>query len=516
MNPIIRLIHSLQARGPVWSSLQIYNLYRFILVGMILVANWFSLAPTFLSVGQPTLFIFSAYGYLIFALMAFYFTWHPTPLGKTFSHLGPILDLLFVSVLMQSSGGVTHGMGVLFIIVVIAQALLNPGYWAIATAFLGCALLIGLQLYDWILYPMTRSSLLPTLALGLTCIISALVAGRLVKRVETQSLALSTAEQLNGLIVTLMQQGVIIVDAQHHIKLINQKAKQLLNLTICPKNLKQFPTAFQQAFAQNSPCETTYRVEIQPWGQSTLPKNQTGKIIFLHDLTEERKRAQTLKLASLGQLAANIAHEIRNPLSSITQSAQLLKEFNQNNQHDRLLQILLDNSNRINTVIQNVLSLSTRALPNSEPLALLPWLDNLTEDLYFTYSDKLIIEKNYTLNVVKINCDASQLRQVILNLCENGIRYSLEKNAVATLKINLSLTKEGHKNLIHIDIIDNGKGLSEEAIKHLFEPFYTTEKNGSGLGLFVAKELIEMNGGALSFSKNFPTGCQFRVTLYEN
>ncbi len=483
---------------------------------MILVADWFNLAPTFLSVGQPTLFIFSAYGYLVFALTAFYFTWDHNPLGKTFSHLGPILDLLFVSVLMQSSGGVTNGMGVLLIIVVIAQALLNPGYWAVATTFLGCALLIGLQLYDWILYPLTRTSLLPTIALGLTCISSGLIAGRLVKRVETQSLALSTAEQLNGHIVALMHQGVIIVDAHDQIKLINQKAKQLLNLHACPKFLKYFPSELQQALRQDPLSKTTYRLEVQPWGQSSLAENQTGKIIFLYDLIEERKRAQTLKLASLGQLAANIAHEIRNPLSSINQSAQLLKEFNENPQNDRLLQILLDNGDRINTVIQNVLSLSTRALPNSESLALIPWLDSLTEDLYFTYADKLIIEKIYALNAVKINCDASQLRQVILNLCENGIRYGLEKNAIATLKIQVTLTKDAHKNLIHIDIIDNGKGLSEEAMKHLFEPFYTTEKNGSGLGLFVAKELIEMNGGQLTFSRNHPTGCQFRVTLYEN
>src|SRR5690349_1635058 len=125
MNPI-HYIRSLQAKDPVWSSLQIYNLYRLILVCMILLADKFDLAPSFLSVGNPKLFIFSAYSYFIFALAAFYFTWHHKPLG-------PILDLLFVSLLMQSSGGVTQGMGVLLIIVIIAQTLLNPGYWAIAT-----------------------------------------------------------------------------------------------------------------------------------------------------------------------------------------------------------------------------------------------------------------------------------------------------------------------------------------------------------------------------------------------
>jgi two-component system sensor histidine kinase PilS (NtrC family) len=480
---------------------------------MILLADRFNLAPTFLSVGHPKLFIVSAYGYFIFALFAFYLTWQHNPLDKTFSHLGPILDLLFVSVLMQSSGGVTHGMGVLFIIVVIAQALLNPGYWAIATTFLGCVLLIGLQLYDWILYPSARTSLLPTVALGLTCISSALIAGRLVKRVESQSLALSTAEQLNSLIVSLMPQGVVIVDQLNQTKLINQKAKQVLNLSSSPKSLKNFPKGFQLALSQELETQIPYRLEIQPWGPA---ENQTGKIIFLYDLIEEKKRAQTLKLASLGQLAANIAHEIRNPLSAITQSAELLKEFNQESKHDRLFQILLDNSKRINTVIQNVLSLSTRALPHTEQLDLIPWLDNLTDDLYFSYTNKLKIEKIYALTPIKIHCDASQLRQVILNLCENGIRYSLQKNPIATLKIQVTSSKDTLKNLIHIDIIDNGKGVSEESIKHLFEPFYTTEKNGSGLGLFVAKELLEMNGGQLSFSKNYPTGCQFRVTLYEN
>jgi two-component system sensor histidine kinase PilS (NtrC family) len=472
---------------------------------MILLANTFNWAPEFLSANHPHLFIVSAYSYFVFALFAFYFTWQQNPFGKTFSYLGPIIDLLFVSAFMQASGGITHGMGVLLIIIVIAQALLNPGYWAIATLFLGCILLIGMQLYDWILYPSARASLFPTLILGLTCIGSTLIASRLVKRVESQSLALSTAEQLNSLIVSLMQQGVIIIDQGDNVKLINQKAKQLLNLSIFPKNISL-------KLLQNLLPQENYRLEMKPWGKGA----QRGNIIFLYDLTEERKRAQILKLASLGQLAANIAHEIRNPLFAVNQSAELLKECNQYPQNDRLFQILLDNSKRIDTVIKNVSSLSTRMFPRSEALDLIPWLDNFTEDLYFTYSNKLTIKKKYTIDTLAVHCDSSQLRQILLNICENGIRHSLQKNSIATLKIEVSIAKEIQKTLIHIDIIDNGQGLSEETAKHVFEPFYTTEKNGSGLGLFVAKELLEMNGGHLSFFKNRPTGCQFRVTLHEN
>jgi two-component system sensor histidine kinase PilS (NtrC family) len=472
---------------------------------MILLANKFNLAPEFLSSNHLNLFMVSAYGYFGFALFAFYFSWKQNPFGKTFSYLGPILDLLFVSAFMQASGGITHGMGVLLIIVVIAQALLNPGYWAIATSFLGCILLIGIQLYDWILYPPTRTSLFPTLILGLTCIGSTLIASRLVKRVESQSLALSTAEQLNSLIVSLMQQGVIIIDQYDNVKLINQKAQQLLNSKMPLQNLSL-------KLLEDFLPQENYRLEKKSWGKG----KQTGHIIFLYDLTEERKRAQILKLASLGQLAANIAHEIRNPLFAVNQSAELLKEGNQYPQNDRLFQILLDNSKRIDTVIKNVSSLSNRMFPRTEALFLIPWLDSFTEDLYFTYADKLKIKKKYAVDSLKVYCDASQLRQILLNICENGIRHSLQKNSIATLKIEVSVSKESQKTLVHIDIIDNGQGLSEETAKHIFEPFYTTEKNGSGLGLFVAKELLELNGGHLSFSKNLPTGCQFRVTLHEN
>ena len=137
-------------------------------------------------------------------------------------------------------------------------------------------------------------------------------------------------------------------------------------------------------------------------------------------------------------------------------------------------------------------------------------------DLSFMHDKKLTIEKTYPLNTPHIHCDLSQLRQVLLNLCENGIRHGLEKNPFAHLKILVTRSKHSLKNLIHIDIIDNGPGLSEEAIKHLFEPFYTTEKNGSGLGLFIAKELLEMNDGQLIFLKNNAAGCQFRISLYES
>lgn len=504
----------IQARGHLWSSLQVYNLYRFILACMVLLAHQAKLAPELLLVGNQSFFVLSTYGYVSFALFAFYITWKDNLLSKTFSYLAPILDLLFVSVLMQSSGGVTHGMGVLFVIVIIAQTLLNPGYWAIATTFFGCTLLIGLQLYDWIFYPISRASLLPTLALGLTCISGAFLASRLLKKVTSQSLALSTAEELNSLIVSLMQNGVIIIDQQQQTKLINQKAKQLLNLSSNPNRLENFPEDFQCLFAQKIVPHLSYRLDIQSWGKGQ-DHAQNGQIIFLYDLMEEKKRAQTLKLASLGQLAANLAHEIRNPLSAINQAAQLLAELNQAPQQNRLLEILLDNSKRINTVIKNVLSLSTRALPQAKNINLISWLEDLSEDLYFSYTNQLHIEKTYPLEPVHIQCDASQLRQVLLNLCENGIRYSLKKNKIATLKIQVSLSKERHKSLIHIDIIDNGKGISAECLKHLFEPFYTTERNGSGLGLFVAKELIELNGGQLKFINHFPTGCQFRVTLYE-
>lgn len=475
---------------------------------MLLLADRLNLAPELLSASHHNLFIFSAYSYFIFALFAFYFTWEQSTVSRTCSNIGPILDLLFVSIFMQSSGGVTHGMGVLLIIIVVAQALLNPGYWAIATLFVGCTLLIGLQLYDWMFYATSHDSLLPTFILGLTCIGSTLIASRLAKKAQKQSLALSTAEQLNSLIVSLMQPGVIILDNTDQTKLINHKAQEILNQIAPPKNLSL--DILQSLLPQEA-----YRLEVNPWGEN----KHLGKIIFLYDLTEERKRAQILKLASLGQLAANIAHEVRNPLFAINQSAELLKELNKHSyptlQQNRLFQILLENCKRIDTVIKNVSSLSMRTLPHSEQFDLIPWLDNLIEGLYFNYSGKLIIKKKYATDKITIHCDASQLHQVLINLCENGIRHSLQKNTFATLQVHATCFSENQKKQILIDIIDNGPGLSEETAKHIFEPFYTTEKNGSGLGLFLAKELIEMNGGQLSFSKNPPTGCQFRVTLYE-
>ena len=110
-----------------------------------------------------------------------------------------------------------------------------------------------------------------------------------------------------------------------------------------------------------------------------------------------------------------------------------------------------------------------------------------------------------------VNVDPSQLTQILINLCENGLRYSFKKNGTASLILRVQTTDAPPTVLL--DVIDNGEGISNDIAKHIFEPFFTTENNGSGLGLYIAKELSQMNGTRLDYVPNLQFGSQFRLTI---
>ena len=200
-------------------------------------------------------------------------------------------------------------------------------------------------------------------------------------------------------------------------------------------------------------------------------------------------------MAALGRLTANIAHEIRNPLSAISHANQLLQEEEDSSPaNKRMLQIIADNVQRVDQIIKDVLELNRRDRTNQEMIH----LENFITDFYTqfcavekipTHCFKLVLDNTDTV----IAFDRRHLNQILWNLCKNGWRHS--KNLENSLKLTVSASAKMQD--VQIEISDDGDGIPENVRNHLFEPFFTTEKSGTGLGLYIARELADANGAKL-------------------
>jgi len=233
-----------------------------------------------------------------------------------------------------------------------------------------------------------------------------------------------------------------------------------------------------------------------------------GAVIFIQDWSQIQSAAQQSKLAALGRLTANIAHEIRNPLSAISHANQLLQEENFGTQNNRMLQIIADNIQRIDKIIKDVLELNRRDRTNQEKFELNQFiLDFYTQ---FCAVEKIPVN-HFQISLFKdalfVTYDQRHLMQILWNLCKNGWEHSDKQ--VGSLKLNC--TKSGRAGL-NLDVIDDGEGVAEENRNKLFEPFYTTKTTGNGLGLYISRELAEANSSRLKYQK-LDEGSAFTLQL---
>jgi len=235
-------------------------------------------------------------------------------------------------------------------------------------------------------------------------------------------------------------------------------------------------------------------------------------LVFLDDLSQISQQAQQLKLAALGRLTAGIAHEIRNPLGAISHAAQLLGESEELSGADqRLSQIIQDQSRRMNLVIENVLQLSRRRQTEPHLLDLKQWLEHYVEELRGSLPADQAVHLDISPGTLTTRMDAEQLQQVMTNLVQNGLRYSgqLHQNA----QVWLRLFHAPYSELPSLDVMDDGPGVAEEHLTKIFEPFFTTESKGTGLGLYLSRELCESNQASLNYTPRQGGGSCMRITF---
>ncbi len=514
-----------------WKPLGLLNAYRLSLAVLLTFISLADIELRPLGERDPHLFMLVSTSYLFFALACVTLIRAQKPGFRWQLYLQVLADIICVIALTYASGGIRSGLGTLLIVTLAGGGMLMSGQMAVLYAAISSLAVLGEEFYILLRQIEPGPSFTHAGLLGGTYFLTALLAWVLAKRArESEALAaqrgvdLANMQQLTEYVIQRMQTGVIVIDAHDRIHLINESAWHLLGTPAHPtqQNLTRLAPELAGHLAQwqVNPDSEPQMFRPKPSSPDLLPRfarlgqaSQSGTLIFLEDTTALAQQAQQLKLASLGRLTASIAHEIRNPLGAISHAGQLLAESPQLSSGDlRLTEIIRNHSQRMNAIVENVLQLSRRQRARPEELELKPWLEEFIADFCRTHNIgaehiRIAIDPPGT----QVRMDPSQLHQILWNLCQNGARYSGARLGVPRLELRGGISAESPNPFL--DVIDFGPGVPPEAVDHLFEPFFTTEASGTGLGLYISRELCESNQARLHYIPVPGGGSCFRITF---
>ncbi len=512
-----------------WRSLRLFNLYR-LLVVILLLGLWLLDANPRSAGFDTPLFLGTAIIYLVLALLAFVTGRLRLPPFVVQIFVLVFIDIACILSLMHASGGMSSGLGVLLIPVIAGASLMVPGRLAVLFAALASiALLLDQGVSGW-LDPGYGSNYTQTGILGATLFITAIISMMLARRAEESAelaarrgVDLADLTALNEHILERMQSGVLVVDDDGGIRLINEAAWQLLGSPTQgnPYKLAQLSPLLLDSLKEwlETRRAGAVRLRLDPATGRELQVRFTrleltaepSTLISLESAADLNRQLQEEKLLSLGRLTANIAHEIRNPLGAISHAAQLLNESEALDKADaRLANIIHEQSHRVNEIIQDVLRLSRREPANPSPIELHPWLETFAEEFAAT---KGLTRDQLKLTVqpedAEIMFDRGQLHQVLWNLCSNAVKYGTLDGEPPRVDINAGYA--AHIGGGYLDIIDRGAGIPADTRAQLFEPFFTTSAQGTGLGLYIARELCENNHSRIEYIPVPTGGSCFRI-----
>jgi two-component system, NtrC family, sensor histidine kinase PilS len=512
--------------------LKIYNYYR-VFVGLALLAMFLQhYTETRLGRLQPETFFWVTLFYTGINLLSAMST-QALParfFRRQLAAVGFVLfDVLMLTWLMYLSGGVGSGIGAVILVAVSAGSVLLTGRVSVFVAAVATILILYEEFYVSLMPPDYRSDYFQAGVLGAIYFATSIAIQSLSARLRrTEIMSLSRAaevadlERVNRSIIQRMRTGIIVVDGDDHPRLLNQSARSLLGLAAHDESTPALPrplidrlrTWRGNTHVRTGPFEIAPTTpEIRANFSAVRPERPDADVIvFLEDTVEIQQQAQQLKLAALGRLSASIAHEIRNPLGAISHAGQLLSESRNLDKGDtRLTDIINMQSHRLNGVIENVLELSRRKPPSPTKLNLLGWVTEFVEEFRQSMPDSVEIHVSVSPATTEIRVDPGQLTQAVTNLAVNGLRYSKEKTGVATLTIEGGIDSATDRP--YLNVIDEGPGVSGEQIDRLFEPFFTTERTGTGLGLYLTRELCEANQARLTYTPDARGGSCFRITF---
>ena len=519
-------LHSLQRS----TILRVYNYYRILISFLFLFLFLDENFREFVGASNPALFQDTIVLYLLANILIGLspLIVSETVISKTApSFIILIGDIVGITLLMSASGGVSSGLGNFLIFKVAFGGALVFG--RISTVLPAVAFILTLydEFYLFFLDQNEPQSFFQAGILGIVYFVANIFFQSLSQQLRRRETEVFTLEEINQTIVEQMRTGVAVATKSGEIKLINHAGEQLLYPDIgAGKIPKQLPEKLMPSFldAQENPNKrpSTFHTDTNSpellANFSTINSTSTepDSLIFIEDSTEVQRHAQQLKLAALGRLSASIAHEIRNPLGAISHAAQLLAESEHLDRGDRRLSdIIQSHCVRMNNVIENVLQMSRRRTAEPKALGIEKWLEQFVEEFKAglnDHADIIISTENFPKGN-HLDFDPIHLSQILSNLCQNGLRYSKSHSGEAKIQITIGITSQ--PSTPYIDVVDWGQGVSEDLVANLFEPFYTTEVSGTGLGLYLSREMCEANQARLTYSKAVTGGSCFRVSFIQ-
>jgi len=510
--------------------LKIYNVYRVGLSLILLLSFFTSQAITKPGNYDPEIFLYVTVVYFLFSFiigfdLIFHRRYANSP--QLVSSL-LIVDILAITLVTYSSGGVVSGLGLLLLMIIAAGGILISGILSTFLAAVASIALIYSEVYLSFTTNNAGNQYLQAALLGVLLFLTSLYLQMVSERIrraaaltEQQASSIVDLEQLNDLVIQRLRTGIIVVDNDNRILTKNSAAENLLSF----KRLRVNTAAKKSSHSSVRRLPARLEQQLNNWKQDNQiklpafrarksgpqlqasfihlnPKTESNILIFVDDNSQFLQQARQLTLASLGRLTASIAHEIRNPLGAISHATQLLKESeNINDEDQRCIEIVLSHSARVNLIIEDILQMSRHQEQRPEKINLYDWLQKFVHNYSASHSVSGDISLEIRPRDTVIRVITNQLEQILTNLFENGLRYSIKATGIATLTIRggSDVTLQTSKAFLHI--IDDGPGVSARAEEHLFEPFYTTESTGTGLGLYISKELCEANQAQLLYKK---------------
>jgi len=514
-----------------WRVLGLLNVFR-LLVPMVLLLVFFFDAPR-RSVGahSPGLFIGVCAAYFAFGLVSIrplQKRWLPVEWLALFQLA---VDATAILLFVQASGGASSGLGMLLILPAGATATIVSRRLALAgTAVLTLALLFqtvlrglaGLsQGTDFLIAGLTGASLFAITLLAIP------LANRLRESealVRQRDIDLANLNELNEFIVQHLRESILVVDESDRVRLINGTAARLLTGgpiatgsllgEVSPRLLYQLATWRLQASdrrdATGELVSSDGGTVIRP---HFVPLSETGPgpvLVFLEDTSVVAERVQQSKLASLGRLSASIAHEIRNPVGAMSHAGQLLRESPALGTDDRnLTDIIEKNATRVSQIIESILQLSRRETTRQERLTLEQWLEGFVQEFAATSQ---VAPSAFTLSNetpgIEVQFDPTHLHQVLWNLCDNALQHASPGNGEP---VSLRIGRIASSGRPFLEIADRGIGIDPSNAERIFEPFFTNKAGGTGLGLFISRELCQTNGAVLAYDTRPGGGSVFRI-----
>jgi two-component system sensor histidine kinase PilS (NtrC family) len=444
------------------------------------------------------------------------------------------IDILVITLLADFSGGIISGLPVLLVLPVAASAVLISNR-TLATLIAALAVMALLLDTVWLILSgvLQTSALFPAGLLGALIFMVSLMVQAMAQRLgRAEELARSRAsdlydlQRLNEQIVQHMDTGILLVDQDGIVRVMNKSASALLvpERPVLMEQGRQLAAYCQELAYQFARWRDTGQHRASPFSVSDdappviahfrelQPGSQGECLVFVEDYSPVTQYAQSLKLTSLGRLTASIAHEIRNPLGAISHAAQLLQESEELSSADqRMADIIQHHCRRVNDIVESVMQISRREPPSPEYLVLDSWLTGFVADYLRLLNRPADITVDCPYKDLLIEFDPENLNRVLSNLLDNALRHSKKATGRETARLNVEIDFINHQ--CAINVIDAGTGVPVADQPKLFEPFFTTVSEGSGMGLYLCKELCEINNAGLSYRPTEDGESCFRISL---